>query len=219
MKILIIEDDKKIIDFLKASLEAEYFAVDVAHDGEKGLYLARTNEYDLIILDNNLPKKKGNEVCEMLRQEGKTTPILVLSVKTETHDKVELLNLGADDYLSKPFSFQELLARIRALLRRPQQIEGDVLSISDVTMDTKRLKVLHQDKEVLLTRKEFMLLELLMRNRGTVLSRSMILEHVWDINADPFSNTIESHIMSLRQKLDPQKKLIQTIPGRGYRID
>lgn len=221
MKILIIEDDIKLSGFLKKSFEAEYFAVDVAGDGEEGLYLAKTNDYDLLILDNKLPKKTGPEVCDELRKEGYKKPILILSVKTEPRIKTELLNIGADDYLGKPFSFQELLARVRALLRRPHRIEEEVIKVNGVTLDTKRFVVFCNKKNIYLTRKEFSLLEYLMRNRGIVLSRSMILEHVWDMNADPFSNTIESHIVSLRKKLSQskQRQLIQTVPGRGYKID
>lgn len=220
MRILLVEDSKEIINFLKPSLEAELFAVDVAEDGEKGSSLGRTNDYDLIILDNILPGKSGLEVCREIRGKGKTTPIIVLSVRSETTTKVELLNAGADDYLIKPFSLGELLARIRALLRRPKKIEGDVLTIDDLTLDTKKCLVVRGKKSIRLTRKEFMLLEYLLRNKDIVLSRGMIMEHVWDMNADPFSNTIESHILSLRRKIDPsgKKKLIQTSPGRGYKI-
>lgn len=220
MRILLVEDSKEIIKFLKPSLEAEFFAVDVAEDGEKGSSLGRTNDYDLIILDNILPIKTGITVCEEIRKKGKTTPIIVLSVRSETTTKVELLNAGADDYLVKPFSFDELLARIRALLRRPKKIEGDIIAINDLVLDTKKCTVMRGKKNVRLTRKEFMLLEYLLRNKDSVLSRGMIMEHVWDMSADPFSNTIESHILSLRRKLffPGKKKLIQTVPGRGYKI-
>lgn len=221
MRILLVEDSKEIINFLKPSLEAEHFAVDVAEDGEKGSFLGRTNDYDLIILDIILPKKSGLEVCREIREKGKTAPIIVLSVKSETVTKVELLNAGADDYLIKPFSLEELLARIRALLRRPKQIKGDILEIDDLILDTKRCSVKRGKKEIHLTRKEFMLLEYLLRNMGIVLSRGMIMEHVWDMNVDPFSNTIESHILSLRRKMDfpGKKKLIHTVSGRGYKLD
>ena len=221
MRILVVEDEKKIRDFLKTSLEAECFAVDVSEEGEQGSYLARTNEYDLIILDNVLPKKTGLEVCQDIRKIGRTTPILILSVKSETLSKVELLNAGADDYLSKPFSLEELLARIRALLRRQKDIESDILTVDDLALDTKRHTTKRGKKEIYLTRKEFMLIEYLMRNQEMVLTRGMIMEHVWDMTADPFSNTIESHILSLRRKIDTKgkKKLIHTVPGRGYKID
>ena len=199
MRILIVEDESTISAFLKESLEAEYFAVDVAEDGEKGAYEAQINQYDLIILDNVLPKKDGITVCRELREAGRTLPILVLSVKSETVKKVDLLNAGADDYLTKPFSLDELLARVRALLRRPPEIEGDVLQVGDLSLDTKRFVVMRGKREIALTRKEFMLLHYLMRNQSVVLSRGMILEHVWDMSIDIFSNTIESHILSLRK--------------------
>jgi DNA-binding response OmpR family regulator len=221
MRLLVVEDEPKIARFLKDSLEAEYFAVDVAEDGEKGSYLARVNDYDLVVLDNMLPKKAGLQVCTEIREAGKTMPVLVVSVKTDTPGKIELLNAGADDYLAKPFALEELLARIRALLRRPQAIEQEVLKVEDVTLDTKRCTVTRGKKPVNLTRKEFMLLEYLMKNEGTVLSRGMILEHVWDMNIDIFSNTIESHILSLRKKLGDTGKdrLVRTVPGRGYKIE
>lgn len=221
MKILIIEDEKDLADSLKDSLESECFAVDVAEDGQKGMMLGCTNNYDLIILDNMLPKRSGADVCRNIRVAKKQTPIIMLSVVSETDKKVELLNLGADDYLTKPFSFKELLARIKALLRRPKAIENCIIRIGDLTIDVAANKVMVGKKEVYLTRKEFMLLEYLMKNKGVVVSRGMLLEHVWDINADPFSNTIESHILNLRKKIKYKgnRDIIQTIPGRGYKID
>jgi two-component system, OmpR family, response regulator len=221
MRILVVEDDPKISDFLKIGLESEYFAVDVVTDGEEGLYLASTNEYDVMVLDSMLPHKGGLDVCKELRQKGILIPIMGLSVKSETSNKVAFLNAGADDYLTKPFSFEELIARIRALLRRPQEIQSDILEIGGLELDSKRHIVKRDGEEIYLTRKEFLLLEYLMKNQGTVLSRGMILEHVWDMNADPFSNTIETHIMTLRKKLDRerQSRLIQTVPGIGYKFD
>lgn len=221
MRILIIEDEKDINNFIKVSLEGECFAVDSADDGETGSYLARTNDYDIIILDNMLPKKSGIEIIKELRKEGKAVPVIMLSVRSEATTKVDLLNAGADDYITKPFSFQELLARIRALLRRPKIIEKETMSVDDLIVDYSKHKVRRGKEELYLTKKEFMLLEYLMRNKGIVLSRGMILEHVWDMNADPFSNTVESHILNLRKKIDmPGKnKLIHTIPGRGYKIE
>ncbi len=220
MRILLIEDEKDIQTFVKSSLEAECFVVDVADDGEKGSFLARTNEYDLIILDLMLPKKTGDIVCKDIRQANKTVPIILLSVVSDTQKKVDIINLGADDYMTKPFSFDELMARIRALLRRPKVIESEILEIGSVRLDTTQHRVTSHGKDIYLTRKEFMLLEYLMRNQGIVLSRGMIMEHVWDMNADPFSNTIESHILSLRKKIDIKNKdrFIKTIPGRGYTI-
>src|SRR3989339_1829193 len=221
MRILIVEDEVEILNFLKKSLENECYVVDAAKDGEKGSYLARTNHYDLIILDNIMPKKTGLEVCEDIRKDGKNTPILILSVKSEITTKVDLFNAGADDYLTKPFSVDELLARIKALLRRPKQIESEVLQTNDLILDVSKHEVTRGGQEINLTRKEFMLLKYMMKNQGTVLSRSMIMEHVWDMSVDPFSNTIESHIVSLRKKVDlpGKKKLIRTVAGRGYKIE
>lgn len=220
MKILIIEDEEKIVQFLKQSLEAEYFTIDVARDGEDGAHYAQINEYDLILLDILLPKKDGLEVLREIRAAGVATPVLVLSVKTEVANKVELLNAGADDYLTKPFMLGEVVARVRAILRRPRGIQGQTFSVGDLTIETKGCTVKRGDKDIYLTRKEFMLLQYLMQNQGAVLSRGMILEHVWDMNTDIFSNTIESHMLSLRKKIGDtgKQRLIQTIPGRGYKI-
>ena len=221
MRTLIVEDEKDICDFLKKSLESECYVVDTAFDGEEGLRLIQTSSYDIVILDNNMPKKTGLEVCKELRAEGNSVPILMLSVQSETTTKVDLLNAGADDYLTKPFSIDELNARIKALLRRPKEIESEDLRIDDLFLDLNRHIITRGEKEIYLTKKEFTLLQYLLKNKGIVLSRSMIMEHVWDINVDPFSNTIESHIMSLRKKLDlpKYKKLIHTVSGRGYKID
>jgi len=221
MRILIVEDEKDIGDFLKVSLEAEMFTVDLAVDGEKGSYLARTNNYDVIILDNVLPKKTGAEICRELRGAGIAAPIIMLSVQSEPLQKMDLLNMGADDYMAKPFTFGELLARVRAVLRRPQQLQSEVLQLEDLKMDVSKFQVFRGDKEIYLTRKEFELLEYLMRNRGNVVSRGTLIEHIWDMHADPFSNTIETHILNLRRKIDStaSQKLIQTVPGRGYKVD
>lgn len=221
MRILIVEDEREILDFLKKGFKNECYAVDTASDGEQGSYLARTNDYDLIILDNVMPKKTGLEVCRDIRKDNNPVPILVLSVKSETTTKVDLLNAGADDYLTKPFSIDELFARVKALLRRPKEMEDEKLKIDDLFLDINKHIVKRGDTDIYLTRKEFTLLKYLMKNRGTVLSRSMIMEHVWDMSVDPFSNTIESHIVSLRKKVDLPgcKKLIHTVSGRGYKID
>jgi DNA-binding response OmpR family regulator len=221
MRILVIEDEEGIASFLKAGLESEYFAVDVVEDGEKGSFQARTNDYDMIILDNMLPKKNGAEVCEEIRRSGKTTPIIMLSARAELGIKVELLNKGADDYVTKPFSLEELLARIRALLRRPTTMTSEVLQTDDLVVDTKQHTIKRGGKEIYLTKKEFMLLELLLKKKGSVVSRGTIMEHVWDMNVDPFSNTIESHILNLRKKIatDGGRDLISTLPGIGYKIE
>lgn len=221
MRILIVEDDEGIGQALKLQLEAENFAVDVATDGEKGSYLARTNGYDAIILDSTLPKKMGQEVCVEIRKVGKHMPILFLTVNNEVDQKVRALNAGADDYLTKPFSFQELLARIRALLRRPQTRLENIITFDDLRIDVDKQTIHRGKDEIELTRKEFMLLEHLTRNHGYVVSRSELIEHVWDSSVDIFSNTIESHMVSLRKKIDTprRRKLIHTVSGRGYKID
>ena len=220
MKILLVEDEQRIADFLEMSLSAEYFAVDVAYDGDSGLDMAMQNAYDLIILDNILPGKTGLEICKALRAAGKVFPILILSVRNEITTKVDLLDAGADDYLIKPFSLQELLARVRALLRRPRKMEKTVLAVDDLILDSKRHAVKRGRKEVVLTKKEFALLEYLMKHEDTAVSRGMLMEHVWNMAMDPFSNTIESHILSLRKKIDvgSRRKLIHTVSGVGYKL-
>jgi DNA-binding response OmpR family regulator len=221
MRILIIEDDPDIREALIHSLEAESFIVDGAADGEAGSYQARVNEYDLIILDLILPKKDGSQVCREIRESGVTCPILLLSVSSEIHEKINLLNYGADDYVTKPFSLHELIARIRALLRRPHKMESHILELADIKIDSSRQRVTRGSKEIYLTRKEFSLLEYLVRHRGHVISRGMIMEHVWNADSDPFSNTIEAHILNLRKKVDTDslRKFIKTVPGRGYKIE
>lgn len=220
MKILIIDDDKQIASFLKSALEAECFEVDVSNDGEDGSFLARTNEYDVIILDYNLPKKDGEEVCKEVRSDNISTPIIMLSVQSDTKTKTDLINTGADDYIAKPFSLDELLARIHAILRRPKILQSDIITLDDLEINTKSHIVKRGEKEISLTLKEFMILEFLMRNQGNVVTRAAILEHAWDMNADLFSNTIEAHISNLRRKIDISGKtrLINTISGRGYKI-
>jgi DNA-binding response OmpR family regulator len=222
MRALVVDDEEDVRDSICKHLRAECFAVDIAEDGIQGSYLARTNDYDIVILDCMLPGKGGLLVCEEIRHTGRTMPILILSVLGDSKHKVDLINAGADDYMIKPFSFDELVARIRALMRRPRKFHGDTLSIDDLTLDVKQQKVRRGSKSIYLTRKEFMLLEYLMRNEGTVLSRGMIMEHVWDMSSDPFSNTIESHILSLRKKLSAgpdDRRFIKTVPSRGYKID
>ncbi|HEY9480629.1 MAG TPA: response regulator transcription factor [Candidatus Paceibacterota bacterium] len=221
MRILVVDDDRDIREFLKANLQTECFIVDTAGDGEDGSFLARTREYDVIILDNIMPRKSGYEVCRELRAAGKTTPIIMLSVQADVENRVDLLDLGADDFVPKPFSFRELRARIRALMRRPKDSVATVLTVGDLVLDTANQRVRRGTRDIYLTRKEFALTEYLMRNRGAVVSRGMLMEHVWEEDVDPFSNTIESHILNLRKKIDrvPKKKLIHTVPGRGYKIE
>lgn len=224
MNILVVEDTREIADSLKSSLKKEGFVVDMAFDGADGLYKASVNEYDLIVLDIGLPHKNGKEVCRELRSMGKDTPIIMLSVQGEVETKVDLLNIGADDFITKPFFFKELLARIRALLRRPRKIENTVIQIGDVIIDTDSRIVRRGEREIRLTLKEFLLLEYLVRNRGRVLPRMEILEHVWDLDADPFTNTIETHIMNIRKKVggiggNREEGLIRTVPGVGYKME
>jgi DNA-binding response OmpR family regulator len=219
MRLLIIDDNTEILDFLVPALERESFAVDSAAEGEKGLFLAQTNQYDLIILDNVLPRKSGMEICKILRQSGSRVPILLLSVRSESNEKINFLDAGADDYLTKPFSYTELLSRIKAILRRPQTIQEICLSVGDLTLNTATYEVKRGKKLIHLTRKEFSLLELLLRHKGSVVSRGMILEHVWDVEGDLFSKTIETHILNLRKKIDTGRtKIIISVPGRGYKI-
>lgn len=218
MRILLIEDDKQLCDSLKKALRNESYAVDTASDGERGSYLARTNDYDLVLLDSILPKKEGFDVCSEIRTSGNTTPILILTTRDEIPDKVRLLNIGADDYMTKPFSFDELSARIRAILRRPKNVVNDTLTIDDLTINLITQNVARGKEKIYLTKKEYELLVYLSRNPDQLLSRGVIMEHVWDINADPFSNTLETHILNLRRKIETNQspKLIHTIQGRGY---
>jgi len=196
--------------------------VDWADTGEKGLMWAKVNEYDLGIFDIKLPgAQNGLQVCKTIRERGKGFPIIMLSVTGDVATKIEALNLGADDYLAKPFSLAELLARVHALLRRERKITGPKLLVGDLLMDTQAHSVMRGGKQITLNRKEFALLEYLMRNPGTTLTRSMILEHVWDMNADPFTNTVDVHIRFLREKIDLgwRKKLLKTVHGFGYKIE
>lgn len=221
MRVLIVEDEKEIASFIKNGLKAENFSVDVAFDGEKGLWLAKTNDYDIIVLDLHLPKKNGMEICNEIRKAGRATPIIMLTVGVELKNKLEAFNCGVDDYLTKPFSFEELLARIRALLRREKSIIPEILESNDLILNSNLHIVKRGKKLIKLSRKEFSLLEYLMRNKGIVSSRSIILEHVWDMDADPLTNTVDVHIRYLREKIDKgfKNKLVQTVHGYGYKID
>lgn len=218
MRILIIEDEKKVAGFIKKGLEEETYAVDVAYDGEEGLYLGKQNQYDLIILDLMLPVIDGLDVLSRLRKEGVDTPILLLTAKDSVEDKVKGLNTGADDYLTKPFAFSELLARIRVLLRRGKGETKTVLQIDGLILDLVSHKVKRHGEEIELTGKEYSLLEYFMRNQGKVLTRTMIAEHVWDYNFDTFTNVIDVYVNHLRKKIDKNypKKLLHTLRGVGY---
>jgi heavy metal response regulator len=220
MRILIIEDEGKIAAFLKRGLKEEGYAVDVASDGEQGYFLASTQECDLIILDLMLPGLDGLSLCRKLRAEGNEARILILTARDKVMDKVQGLNTGADDYLTKPFAFEELLARVRAQLRNKEAGSPTKLQVADLTMDLLTHKVLRAGREIELTAREFSLLEYLIRNVGIVVTRTMIAEHVWDVNFDTFTNVIDVYMSYLRDKIDRAfpVKLIQTVRGRGYVI-
>jgi len=219
MRVLIIEDDPEILVMLTSYLETACFAVDACSDGAQGSFLARTNDYDIVILDYMLPNKDGLRICHEVREAGKTMPMLMVTVRSQISDKVELLNKGVDDYVTKPFSFEEIIARINALLRRPKAIDAPVMNVGSITIDAAKQRVLKGNKEIYLTRKEYSLLEYLARNEGHVVSRGTIMEHVWNMESDPFSNTIEAHIFNLRKKIRRGKNdLIRTVPGRGYML-
>ena len=218
MRVLIVEDEKKVAAFIKKGLEEETYAVDVAYNGEDGLHMGLENQYDLIILDLMLPIINGLEVLSRLRKNKTDTPILLLTAKDSVEDKVTGLNTGADDYLTKPFAFSELLARIRVLLRRGKAETKTVLQIKGLSLDLVSHKVKRNDEEIELTGKEYSLLEYFMRNQGKVLTRTMIAEHVWDYNFDTFTNVIDVYVNHLRKKIDKgyPEKLLHTLRGVGY---
>lgn len=221
MKILVVEDEHKIAQAIKEGLEQESYAVDVCYDGEDGLNSALYDEYDLILLDVMLPSMDGFEVCRRLRAESIHTPILMLTAKDQNKDIVKGLNTGADDYLPKPFSFEVLLARVRALLRRPQETLGEVLKVEDLTLNTISHEVKRGDKRIKLSAKEYALLEYLMRNKNKVLTKNNIISHIWDFDADILTNNVEVFVSYLRSKIDKPFKgpnLIQTVHGFGYRV-
>ena len=221
MRILLIEDDIAISRLLKEGLEDESYAVDVAHDGSEGYRTAVADEYDVIILDIMLPGMNGYEVCRALRNDGNKTPILILTARDAERDIVEGLDTGADDYLAKPFSFDVLLARIRALLRRPNEKLEEILQVGDLKLDPSLKKVTRASQEINLTAKEYGVLEYLMRNKGKVLSKEQIISHVWDFDADVLPNNVELFIMFLRRKIDKpfKSKLIHTVSGFGYKLE
>jgi DNA-binding response OmpR family regulator len=221
MRILLIEDERDIANLIVVGLRAERFAVDWARTGEQGLAWAKLNSYDVGIFDVRLPLMSGIEVCRTIRLKGMHFPIVMLSVMNDAITKVEALNVGADDYLTKPFFMAELTARVRALLRRERKVTGSILAVGDVTLDVLLHAVTRAGKPIRLNRKEFALLEYFMRNPGITLTRAMILEHVWDMNADPFNNTVDVHVRFLRQKIDEghRKKLLRTVHGYGYKIE
>jgi heavy metal response regulator len=218
MRLLVVEDEKKVSSFIKKGLEEEGYAVDVASDGETGLMMGLDGVHGLIILDVNLPRMDGLSVLQELRKKKVTTPVLLLTVRAAIEDKVLGLDTGADDYLTKPFSFQELLARVRALLRRRTAAEPPLLQVADITLDPARRLVFRGEEKIELTAKEFALLGYFMRNPGRVLTRTMIAEHVWDYDFDPMTNVIDVYVNYLRKKIDSgrEPKLIHTVRGAGY---
>lgn len=221
MRILIIEDERKIAQAIRKGLEQETFAVDICYDGDEGLRYALDEPYDLIILDRMLPLLDGVTVCQELRKEGKQMPILMLTAKDKVRDRVDGLNAGADDYLVKPFAFEELLARVRSLLRRPAQTIDPVLECEDLTLNTQNFEVKRAGKQIHLSRKEFALLEYLMRVQ-TVVTKDQIMGHVWDYDADILPNTVEVYIGYVRSKIDrafpKSPELLHTIRGFGYKF-
>ena len=220
MKILVVEDEERIAHFIQKGLQEEGHAVDLSYDGEDGSFLAEVNDYDLIILDLMLPKKNGIVVCREIRGRGVATPVLMLTARDSVEDKVRGLDAGADDYLAKPFAFEELLARVRALLRRRSESKSPVLKMADLELDPMSRRVNRSGKPIRLTTKEYALLEYLMRNPNKVLSRTLIGEHVWDMNFDPESNVIDVYVSHLRSKVDKgfDLPLIHTLRGQGYII-
>lgn len=217
MRILVVEDEHRIAKAIKKGLEQERYAVDVAYDGELGLDLAGSESYDAIVLDLMLPKLSGTKLCQALRKAGNHTPVLILTARGELNDKVNGLNSGADDYLVKPFAFEELLARLRALIRRPQRALDSVLTVGDLTLDPINFTATRAGKSLPLSKKEFSLLEYLLRHAGSIITKDQLIAHVWDYDADILPNTVEVNVRNLRKKLgkpDP----IHTIRGFGYKI-
>lgn len=222
MRILIVEDEHKIAASIKRGLEQESYAVDAVYDGIEGFDLASSGDYDVIILDLMLPGMNGMEICKKLRQIKIHTPILILTARGQLGDKVEGLNKGADDYLVKPFAFEELLARIRALIRRPKESLGPLLSCKDLNLNSLTYEVTRNGKKINLSKKEFALLEYLLRHPNMVVTKEQIIAHVWDYDADVLPNTVEVYIGYLRQKIDKpfqdRLPLIHTIRGFGYKL-
>ena len=217
MRILLVEDERNVSSFVKQGLEEEFYTVDVAEDGIEGYEMASSQLYDLIILDLMLPGMDGREICRKLRENGVKTPVLMLTALNTVPDKVGGLKSGADDYLTKPFAFSEMLARVKALMRQSADYAGDI-SLEDLRMDLLSRRVFRGDREVTLSPREFALLEYLLRNKSRVVSRTQILENVWGYDFDPTTNIVDVHIKFLRDKIDKDsdRKLIHTVRGIGY---
>ncbi len=222
MRILVVEDEHRIANSIKKGLELERYAVDVAYNGLDGYDLASTEDYDLIILDLMLPGMDGLNICQQLRQKGNHVPILILTARGQTGDKVKGLDMGADDYLVKPFSFEELLARIRALSRRPHNSFGDIITLEDLTLNTRTFEVNRAGRRITLSSKEFSLLEYLIRHSHQIINKNQIISHVWNYDANILTNTVEVYIKNLRSKIDTpftnKKPLINTVRGFGYKL-
>jgi len=218
MRILVVEDEKKVAQFIKQGLEEEHYSVDVAHDGEMGLLMAQSEQYDLLVIDVMLPKKSGLDLIREVRAAQGTTPALMLTAKASTEDKVAGLDSGADDYLTKPFAFAELLARVRSLLRRGAKAKSTLLAVADLELDTVTHKAKRAGRTIELTAKEYALLEFFLRNKDRVLSRAIISEHIWDYNFDTGTNIVDVYVNHLRNKVDSStdRKLIRTVRGVGY---
>ncbi len=221
MRLLLVEDEKKVADFIIRGLRAERYAVDVAYDGDTGWQMASTVDYDLIILDLMLPGLQGGELLRRLRRHGATAAVLVLTARDATADKVETIEAGADDYLTKPFAFAELLVRVKALLRRPPVSRNNVVQVGDLELDRLTQQVRRGGKRIELTSKEYALLEYLASHPGRVLSRTMIMEHVWDESFEGLTNIVDVYVRHLRAKVDEPfaTRLIQTVRGVGYCLE
>ncbi len=221
MKILLIEDNQRIARLISKGLKAQAYVVDLAYDGETGFDLATTEKYSLIIVDLMIPKINGIDLVKKLRQEKSETPILILTAKGQTEDKVNGLDAGADDYLVKPFFFDELLARIRALTRRQKPILPDEIKYKNLVLNRKTFEIKKENKLIYLTKKEFLILEYLLKNKGQVVSKTELIENVWDYDADILFNTVEVFIKKIRRKIDNQNEqsIIKTVKGFGYKIE
>lgn len=222
MRILIIEDEHRLANIIKRGLSEDGFAVDIAYDGAEGKYMAELNakEYDAIVLDLNLPKIDGLTLCKYLREQKIEIPILILTAMDSVEDKVRGLDLGADDYMTKPFAFSELRSRLNALVRRHQADTSPVITVADLCLDPAKHEVKRADKIIVLSPKEFAILEFLMRNHGNVVTRTKLIEHVWDYNFDSVSNVVDVFVAAVRKKIEKKsdKKLIHTIHGVGYKL-
>ena len=221
MRVLVAEDDKEIRDVLCLFLRKQCFAVDAVDNGEEASFLARTTDYDIVLMDQVMPRMRGRDACREIRKAGVGTPVILLTVIDDPRFKVEAINEGVDDFLCKPYAIDELVGRMRAVTRRPRTLRPPEAVVGDLVVDFAGQTARRGNRELPLTRREFMLIEYLARNAGRVVSRGELIEHVWERDADPFSNTIEVHVANLRKKLrEPYEgKLIHTVLGRGYKLD